>query len=73
MIGAGSVLLDAFAGDPVAKVTVTIPSDDALANDFGRISADLKKAIDGVRLNRIEVRFVEREHPQTLRYLLPTR
>ncbi len=46
LIGAGSVLLDAFAGDPVAKVTITVPGDDVLASDFGRVSADLKRAID---------------------------
>jgi hypothetical protein len=41
-------MLDAFAGDPVAAVTVTIPDPNAVANDFGRVSADLQKAIDRV-------------------------
>ena len=52
LIGAGSVLLDAFAGDPIGKVTITVPGDDALASDFGRVSADLKRAIDKARTRR---------------------
>jgi hypothetical protein len=58
LMGASSVLLDAFAGDPVGKVTVTLPSDDALAADFGRVSADLKKAIDRVEhADQLELTF----------------
>jgi hypothetical protein len=48
LIGASGVLLDAFAGDPIAPVTITVPNSDAIAGDFGRVSADLKKAIDRV-------------------------
>ena len=58
LIGAGSVLLDAFAGDPVAKVTVTVLSNDALASDFGRVCGDLKKAIDKVEhADQLELTF----------------
>lgn len=58
LIGASGVLLDAFAGDPVAPVTITVPNDDAIASDFGRVSADLKKAIDKVEnADQLELAF----------------
>jgi hypothetical protein len=31
LMGASVVLLDPFAGDPVAPVTITVPSNDAVA------------------------------------------
>lgn len=46
LLGASSIMLDLFAGDPVAMVTVTIPGPNAVANDFGRVSSDLQKAIE---------------------------
>jgi hypothetical protein len=46
IIGASGVMLDALGGDPVAPVTITVPADDAIASDFGRVSADLRKVID---------------------------
>ena len=48
LMGASVVLLDPFAGDPVAPVSITVPSQDALANDFGRVAGDLTRAIDKV-------------------------
>jgi hypothetical protein len=48
LMGASVVLLDAFAGDPVAQVTITVPSNDAVANDFGRVAGDLVRAIDKI-------------------------
>lgn len=49
LIGVGTVILDSFGGDPIAQVTVTLPSDNALADDFGRVSSDLAHAIDTVK------------------------
>jgi hypothetical protein len=49
LLGASTVILDPFAGDPVGQVTVTLPSNDDLAGDFGRVSADLARAMDKVR------------------------
>jgi hypothetical protein len=58
LIGTGSILLDAFAGDPIALVTITVPSEDALASDFGRVSADLRKAMDKVEhADQLELEF----------------
>ncbi len=58
LVGAGSVLLDVFAGDPVAQVTITLPNDDALASDFGRVAADLRKSIDKVEhADQLELTF----------------
>jgi hypothetical protein len=58
LLGASVVLLDVFAGDPVAPVTVTIPSDDAVANDFGRVAGDLVKAIDKIEhADQLELSF----------------
>lgn len=52
------MLLDVFAGDPVAPVTITLPNGDAIASDFGRVSADLKKAIDKVEnADQLELAF----------------
>jgi hypothetical protein len=48
LIGASAVLLDAFSGDPVGGVTITVPGRNDIAADFGRISSDLQKAIDKV-------------------------
>jgi hypothetical protein len=48
LMGASVVLLDPFAGDPVAPVTITVPSNDAVANDFGRVAGDLARAIDKI-------------------------
>ena len=42
-------ILDPFSGDPVAEVTVTLPADDDLVDDFGRVSADFEHATDKVR------------------------
>ena len=41
-------LLGVFAGDPVAPITVTVHSDNAIASDFGRVSFDLQCAIEKV-------------------------
>jgi hypothetical protein len=48
LFGASSVLLDPFAGDPVAAATITIPGDNEVAADFGRISSDLQRAISKI-------------------------
>ncbi len=48
LLGASSVLLDVFAGDPIASATITIPGENPVAGDFGRVSADLQKAMDKV-------------------------
>jgi hypothetical protein len=48
LMGASVVLLDPFAGDPFAPVTITVPSDDAVANDFARVAGDLTRAIDKI-------------------------
>ena len=58
LIGASTVILDSFGGDPIAQVTVTLPADNALADDFGRVSADLAHAIDKVKnANQLELAF----------------
>jgi hypothetical protein len=58
LIGASGVLLDVFAGDPIAPVTITVPNGDAIASDFGRVSADLRKAIDKVEnADQLELAF----------------
>jgi hypothetical protein len=48
LMGASVVVLDIFAGEPVAPVTITVPSNDAVANDFGRVAGDLVRAIDKI-------------------------
>jgi hypothetical protein len=48
LFGASSVLLDAFAGDPVASATITVPDEYPIAGDFGRVSADLREAMNKV-------------------------
>ena len=58
LMGASVVLLDPFAGDPVAPVTITVPSDDAVANDFGRVAGDLTRAIDKIEhAGQMELKF----------------
>jgi hypothetical protein len=48
LLGASSVILDPFGGDPVAQVTVTVPAQDDLISDFGRVSGDLARSMDKV-------------------------
>jgi hypothetical protein len=58
LIGAGMVILDSFGGPPIAQVTVTLPADNALADDFGRVSGDLAHAIEKVKnADQLELSF----------------
>jgi len=51
-IGAGIILLDPFAGDPVIQRGITVPGNTELTNDFGRIAADFQRALDAARTRR---------------------
>ena len=48
-IGLGSIILDPFKGDPIAPVTVTIPAENAIAEDFARIASDFAIAVENVK------------------------
>ena len=48
-IGAGMILLDPFAGDPVTPREITVPDNADLTNNFGRIAADFKRALGAAK------------------------
>jgi hypothetical protein len=49
LIGVGSIILEPFKGDPIASVTITVPSENAIAEDFSRVTADFSRAVEKVK------------------------